>query len=86
MIEDLLDETRFLSLSHERQTETIREHCRGVVEKIRQAPDASRALEIVHKACDNFDNACPSRIIRGSLRDHLIRIYDETWKGRKLGG
>ena len=77
MIDELLDESLFRSISPGRQEELISHYCRGVLETIRGTADREEAKRIVEEACAGFERECASPLISRALAEHVRRYYAE---------
>ena len=79
MSEELLNEGRFQRLNRARQSELIAEHCAGVEQRIRGAHSRAEAETIGSDACRQFENECPSDLVRRGLVHRVRQMVQQHW-------
>lgn len=65
-----------------RQQEMIGLYCAGLEERVRSAPTRLQAEQVLSEACDGFDQACESSIVRAYLKQYAHKLLLQYWFSR----
>ncbi len=61
------------------QKELIAKYCGDIAVKIRTASSRAQAAALVDETCQNFDEQCPSEIIRLFLHNYVTDLFKQYW-------
>lgn len=82
MNEEITQDRLLSPISPDLQNELVDRYCSGLEGRLRSAPNAAEAQNIVDTICRNFDGACESTMIRSYLREYVNEKFTEVWKTR----
>jgi hypothetical protein len=77
--EELFNDHLFLQLEKNRQYELIAKHCADIEKQIRTASSRSDAERISTSACFQFENECPSNLLRNALTRRVKELIAKYW-------
>lgn len=79
MNDEIVDESVYLQLPFQQQTELISRYCGGIQEKISNAPTEMDAQKIADELCAQFHRSCSSDILRSAMTEYVQNRIRQIW-------
>jgi len=79
VFDELTDESSFIQLPFQEQTELIALYCHDIKNKITGSQTMAEAQGIVDEHCLQFQRSCSSEVLRKAMTEYVQGLVRRTW-------
>lgn len=79
MFDELVDESTFIRIPVQEQSELISHYCHDIKNKITGASTMAEAQRIADEHCLQFQQSCSSGVLRNAIIQYVQHLITQTW-------
>lgn len=79
IFDELTDESSFILLPFQEQTELIAHYCHDIKNKITGSQTMAEAQGIADEHCLQFQRSCSSEVLRNAMTEYVQELIRQTW-------